>query len=74
MEEGRAYPGGVMAHLRDITKTCAAYGCTSRATHQVYTYQNDPLGTFCRRHANSALKGRQKVEEQIFAEQRKASS
>lgn len=61
-----------MAHLRSIIVECAEYGCTSRAVATVYTDRNDPCSSFCKRHADAALKRRQKLEDGWNAEARAA--
>jgi hypothetical protein len=38
------------AHTRSIAFTCGSPGCTKRATVEVYTTRNEPLGAFCARH------------------------
>lgn len=51
-----------MAHLRDITYTCETYGCSARASVQVYTYQNYPLGRYCKKHGKRMLTEQQALE------------
>jgi len=45
-----------MAHLRDITRMCEAYGCTSRASVQVFSFRNEGGAVFCKKHSGRALK------------------
>lgn len=51
-----------MAYLKDIVHECGEYGCTSRATKQVFNYRNAPMGEYCNRHVQRALKRQQEIE------------
>jgi len=51
-----------VAHLRDIITTCEYYGCRSRATVQLYTKRNDPLGRYCKKHGQLKLKEKARSE------------
>jgi hypothetical protein len=56
-----------MAYLRDIIRTCSHYGCTRRATVELYGSRNQLFDHYCPPHGNAALKRRQ-AEEDSYAE------
>ena len=44
------------AHLRPVPiYKCERGGCTKRATEQLYSTRNAPMGTYCAKHAKLAL-------------------
>ena len=53
-----------MAHLRSITWQCEKLTCSARASEQVYTFRNEPLGRYCRTHAKEALKRQLEAEKE----------
>ena len=51
-------------HLRDIDFRCSR--CGARATVELYNERNAPLGKFCRRHGNEALKAEKRRLEVVL--------
>lgn len=52
-----------MAHLRDATRRCDTPLCRSLATKGLYSNRNAHMGTYCGKHARSALLARQRYED-----------
>lgn len=51
------------AHLRSIEHKCEHYGCTSIAKVQLYNTWNAPMGRYCKKHGEKALKEHKRNHE-----------
>lgn len=51
------------AHTRTIVFYCAESGCAKRATVEVYTTWNDPMGKYCAPHGEAYAKRLRAADE-----------
>ncbi len=50
-----------MSYAVEIKRTCDS--CTRLATHRVFAYGNQPMGKFCKKHANERVKALDAAEK-----------
>lgn len=43
------------AHLRPLIEACNSRSCTKRATVELYSTFNEPMGRYCASHGKQAL-------------------
>jgi len=51
------------AHTRSIEATCAESGCDARATVEVFTTWNDPVGKYCKPHGERRAEAMRRADE-----------
>lgn len=52
-----------MAHLRSLINQCAWPRCIVRASVELFSSRNEPLGRYCKAHGQKALRDRLAHEE-----------
>jgi hypothetical protein len=51
------------AHTRSLEFDCGAPGCAKKATVEVFTTWNDPIGKYCKPHGESRAEAMRRADE-----------